>query len=142
MENNLSVEYIRWFYKPLKCKNITPTVEPFSGYDTVRIETKYQEFCNGLNLGDCKLEVREGLYEIDFSTRLCTPIYWNCDRIPKVSRSIFWRSAIVQRGLWFRTDNWQPIDEAESKALEDVYINEILKLPNLLVPKNEKNDDS
>ncbi|KAL5962081.1 Phospholipase DDHD1 [Taenia solium] len=63
MESNLSVQCIRWFYKPLKCKNTIPTIEPFSGYDSVRIENKYQEFIKGLDLDGCKLEVREGLRE-------------------------------------------------------------------------------
>ncbi|VDM32302.1 unnamed protein product [Hydatigera taeniaeformis] len=139
-KNDLSVERVRWFYKPITGESPSPIIEPFSGYDSTRIEKKYQAFCENPNLEDLKLEVREGLYEIDLSTRLCTPIYWNCDRIPKISRSIVWQSAIVKRGLWFRTDNWQPIDEDESNALENVYNREILRLQHLPALKNEKND--
>ena len=140
MQNDVLVECVRWFYKPVKCENLNSRIEPFSGCDSIRIEKKYREFCKNSSSTNSKLDVREGMFEIDFPTRMCTPIYWNCETIPKVPRSNLWRSATVQRGLWFRTDNWQPLEENESNAIENVYVKHVLKLRDRYISENKKYD--
>lgn len=91
-------------------------------------------------MDNAKLDVREGMFEIDFPTRMCTPIYWNWETIPKVPKSNIWRSATVQRGLWFRTDNWQPLEENESNAIENIFVKQILRQKDRVMPENKKNE--
>ncbi|KAM7540815.1 hypothetical protein Aperf_G00000023723 [Anoplocephala perfoliata] len=135
----IPAENVQWYYKPLKWDNTYFPTELFSGYDIIRIENQYREFRKELDKGKSRIDVREGLFEIDFVTHMCTPLYWNSDKFPNTPNTNQWRSAVVQRGYWFRTDNWEPLDETESDAVEEVFVNYIVKTVELPV-SNKKNE--
>lgn len=96
---DLGPEEVRWFYKAEADKKWTP----FIGYDSLRIEWKYQDLLQDVTVGGTensafrspgsgslspkekqdeksqvtqRIVVRGGLYEVDMKLRKCESIYW------------------------------------------------------------------
>ncbi|VUZ57688.1 unnamed protein product [Hymenolepis diminuta] len=137
----IPAEYVRWYYKPIKWDETYFSTELFSGYDMIRIENQYRKYCKGEYKSHSKIDVRDGLFEVDFDTRICSPLYWNCEKIPKTPRTVSYRSARVKRGLWFRTDNWQPLLEEESEAIEELFVKSIIHNLRFPLPESKKFED-
>lgn len=131
-------EFVRWYYKPLKWDNTYCPTELFTGYDMIRIEEQYRRYCDSECKEHSKVDVRDGLFEINFDTRICSPLYWKCEKLPQISRTIPYRSARVVRGLWFRTDSWQPLLEEESEALEEMFVKGVIPYLRFPIPEGKK----
>ncbi|KAM3183820.1 hypothetical protein ACTXT7_009612, partial [Hymenolepis weldensis] len=134
----IPAEYVRWYYQPIKWDDTYFSTELFSGYDMIRIENQYRKYCKGEHKSHSKIDVRDGLFEVDFDTRICSPLYWNCEKIPKTPRTVSYRSARVKRGIWFRTDNWQPLLEEESEAIEEIFVRSIIHNLRFPLPESKR----
>uniref|UniRef100_A0A0X3NWK4 Phospholipase DDHD1 n=1 Tax=Schistocephalus solidus TaxID=70667 RepID=A0A0X3NWK4_SCHSO len=77
---------VRWFYKEESGKKWLP----FSGNDSIKIETRFLEALSQKSDRNVPLQVRGDLFEVDIMGRKCFPIYWDQRPMP------------ILRGTWFR----------------------------------------
>ncbi|XP_078592111.1 phospholipase DDHD1-like isoform X2 [Branchiostoma floridae x Branchiostoma japonicum] len=111
---DLRPEEVRWFYETEE-PGKKPQWEPFIGYDSLRIETKYRQvhFHQGNTPPEEKVDlivVRGGVHEVCVATKHCYPIYWSGKPIK------------VLRGQWFHDGTWQPVEEDIAAQLETEHL--------------------
>uniref|UniRef100_A0A0X3NVM8 C20G8.02-like WWE domain-containing protein n=1 Tax=Schistocephalus solidus TaxID=70667 RepID=A0A0X3NVM8_SCHSO len=136
---SLPPENVRWFFGPAGLD--TSKYEPFRGYDSIRLETKFRESVIQQFSDESLAElvvVRDDLFEANITEGTCLPIYWESERMTVTSDSSTWMKSVLIRGTWFRTETWQPIPEKLSKAIDAIYCNDILNKLSQVASTNKK----
>jgi hypothetical protein len=73
--SNLSSNSVRWFYK-LKDDASNPKWLPFNGWESLDIETEYQNILAQRQTSK-KIQVLNSKYVVNITERTCSPIYWD-----------------------------------------------------------------
>ena len=107
---HLGINQVRWFYRePDKYW------QPFCGSDSVRLEQTYRVYGEYNTKESMLIPVMGDMYEVDLSTRVLNPIYWEVYCMPTV----------VTRAWWFEviSANWCPFDEKHQSLLDEIHGN-------------------
>ncbi|CAH8521348.1 unnamed protein product [Dicrocoelium dendriticum] len=118
----IPVEAVRWFYHHgSSMRNIW---KPFCGADSIKVEKAFRELqTDTATAPTSKIIVRGDLFEVDITTKMCSPIFWTGHKKSIHSRRCDWCSTPIQRGIWFNKINWVPLDFELAFIIEAEHVN-------------------